>query len=169
MARGGAPPPLWPPWAPDFRLFQSTIPVIADLQGTPHLKAEAEESGIGARNRIFGRNDVLVRFTPPARAPAGTIAEPPAAAPSEPSARVMVAELGPDEFLVMGFDSSVEWRPAQGSDYTAAQFLEVEEGVYENGAWKRTVLGSTSQGDYTGPAVRLPAQGALMRVNLMQY
>ena len=155
--------------AADFRLFQSTIPVIADLQGTPHLKAAVEETGIGARNLIFGKYDVLVRFSPPARAPAGTIAEPAAAAPSEPSARVMVAELGPDEFLVMGFDSSVEWRPAQGSDYTAAQFLEVEEGVYENGAWKRTVLGSTSQGDYTGPAVRLPAQGALMRVNLMQY
>jgi hypothetical protein len=81
----------------------------------------------------------------------------------------MVAELGPDEFLVMGFDSSVEWRPAQGSDYAAAQFLEVEEGVYENGVWKRTVLGATSQGDYTGPTVRLPGQGALMRVKLMQY
>src|ERR1039457_2812435 len=103
MARGGAPPPLWPPWAPDFRLFQSTIPVIADLQGTPQLKAAVEETGIGARNLIFGKYDVLVRFSPPARAPAGTIAEPAAAAPSEHSARVMVAELGPDALLGMGF------------------------------------------------------------------
>jgi hypothetical protein len=81
----------------------------------------------------------------------------------------MIAELGPDEFLIMGFESSVEWRPVQGSDYTAAQFSEVEEGIFENGVWKPTVLGNTSQGDYAGPTVNLSAQGALMRVKLMKY
>jgi hypothetical protein len=69
----------------------------------------------------------------------------------------------------MGFESSVEWRPVQGSDYTAAQFLQVEEGYYENGVWKQTNLGSTAQDDYSGPTVGLPAQGALMRVKLMRY
>ncbi|MGA2721173.1 MAG: DUF5597 domain-containing protein [Bryobacteraceae bacterium] len=155
--------------AADFRLFKSAIPIIAELQGTPRLKAAVEETGIGARNLIFQNYDLLVRFNPPGRTPAGAIGQPAAAAPSGPSARAMVAELGPDEFLIMGFDSSVEWRPVQGSDYTAAQFLEVEEGVYENGVWKTTVSGTTSQGDYTGPTVRLPAQGSLMRVKLMKY
>src|ERR1035437_4136670 len=89
--------------------------------------------------------------------------------PEEPSARVMIAELGPDEFLVMGFESSVEWRPVQGSDFTAAQFISVEEGVFEGGVWKRTLLGRTAQGDYAGPTVSLSAQGALMRVKLMRY
>ena len=155
--------------AADFRLVKSAIPVITELQGTPRLKAAVEEAGIGARNLIFRNYDLLVRFNPPGRAPAGTIGQPAAGASAEPSARAMVAELAPDEFLVMGFDSSVEWRPVQGSDYTAAQFLEVGEGVYENGVWKTTVIGSTSQGDYTGPTIRLPAQGALMRVKLMKY
>jgi hypothetical protein len=155
--------------AADFRLVKSAIPVITELQGTPRLKAAVEEAGIGARNLIFRNYDLLVRFNPPGRAPAGTIGQPAAGASAEPSARAMVAELAPDEFLVMGFDSSVEWRPVQGSDYTAAQFLEVGEGVYENGVWKTTVIGSTSQGDYTGPTIRLPAQGALMRVKLIQY
>jgi hypothetical protein len=155
--------------AADFRLVKSAIPVIAELQGTPRLKAAVEETGIGARNLIFRNYDLLVRFNPPGRAPAGTIGQPAAGASAEPSARAMIAELAPDEFLVMGFDSSVEWRPVQGSDYTAAQFLEVGEGVYENGVWKTTVIGSTSQGDYTGPTIRLPAQGALMRVKLIQY
>jgi len=155
--------------AADFRLVKSAIPVITELQGTPRLKAAVEEAGIGARNLIFRNYDLLVRFNPPGRAPAGTIGQPAAGASAEPSARAMIAELAPDEFLVMGFDSSVEWRPVQGSDYTAAQFLEVGEGVYENGVWKTTVIGSTSQGDYTGPTIRLPAQGALMRVKLIQY
>jgi hypothetical protein len=155
--------------AANFRLFQSTIPVIADLQGTPRLQAAVEETGVGARNLIFGNYDVLVRFRPPGRQPAGTTGQTAAAAAAEPSARAMIAELGPDEFLVMGFESSVEWRPVQGSDLTSAQFIQVEEGVFENGVWKRTVLGNTSQGDYAGPTVSLPARGALMRVKLMKY
>ena len=150
------------------RLFKTAIPVIAGAQGTPPLKAAVEETGIGSRILIFSNYDLLVRFHPPERQPAGTIGPPALTVPAESSARVMVTELNPDEFLVMGFESSVEWRPAQGSDYTAAQFLEVEEGYYENGVWKQTNLGSTSQRD-AGPTVRLPAQGALMRVKLMRY
>ena len=153
----------------DFRLFQSIIPIVAELQGTPRLKAAVEETGVGARNLIFGNYDVLVRFRPPGRQSAGAIGQAAATGPTEPSARALIAELGPDEFLVMGFESSVEWRPVQGSDYAAAQFLEVEEGIYENGVWKRTVLGRTAQGDYAGPTVSLSAQGALMRVKLMRY
>jgi hypothetical protein len=155
--------------ASDFGLVKTTIPVIAELQGTPRLKAAVEETGIGARNLIFTNYDILVRFRPPGRLPAGTIGQPAAAGPSEPSARVLIAELGPDEFLVMGFESSVEWRPVQGSDFTAAQLLQVEEGFYENGAWKRAVPGRTAQSDYAGPAVSLSAQGGLMRVKLMRY
>jgi hypothetical protein len=167
---GGANPrPDMAAVAADFRLFQTAIPVIADLQDTPRLKAAVEETGIGARNLIFSNYDVLVRFHPRGRQPAGAIGQAAAAAAAEPSARVMIAELGADEFLVMGFESSVEWRPAQGSDFTAAQFSEVEEGLYENGVWKSTYIGTTSQGDYTGPMVNLSAQGSLMRVKLMRY
>jgi len=155
--------------AADFRLFKTAIPVIVDLQDTPRLKAAVEETGIGARNLIFSNYDALVRFHPRGRQPAGAIGQAAAAGVPEPSARVMIAELGPDEFLVMGFESSVEWRPVQGSDFTAAQFSEVEEGSYENGVWKPTVIGTTSQGDYTGPMVNLSAQGALMRVKLTRY
>jgi hypothetical protein len=155
--------------AADFRLFKTAIPVIAGIQGTPRLKAAVEETGVGARNLIFSDYDVLVRFHPRGRQPAGAIGQAAAAGAPEPSARVMIAELGPDEFLVMGFESSVEWRPVQGSDYAAAQFSEVEEGYYENGVWKATALGTTSQGDYAGPTINLSAQGALMRVKLMKY
>ena len=45
----------------------------------------------------------------------------------------------------------------------------MEEGAYENGVWKRTVIGPTSQSDYGNPTVRLPAAGALVRVKLMKY
>jgi Domain of unknown function (DUF5597) len=82
---------------------------------------------------------------------------------------VLIAELGSDEFLLMGFDSAVSFRPVQGSDYAAAQLVKVEEGHYENGIWKTTRVGSTSQGDYSPATINLPAQGASIRVTLMRY
>ena len=82
---------------------------------------------------------------------------------------MLVGELGPDEFLIMGFSAAVDIRPTVGSGFTAAQFLQVEEGVYENGVWKTTNLGRTYQGCYSPPGVSLPAQGSIFRVKLMRY
>lgn len=138
------------------------------MQGTEKLKAAVEERGTGARNLIFTNYDVMVRFHPPGRQAAVSAGPFPATA-AEPTGRVLVAELGPDEFLVLGFGSSVEFRPSQGSDYTAAQLLSDEQGLYENGVWKTTVRGETAQGDYTGPIVNLPENGALVKVKLMKY
>jgi len=154
--------------AADFRLVKSAIPVITELQGTPRLKAAVEEAGIGARNLIFRNYDLLVRFNPPGRAPAGTIGQPAAGASAEPSARAMIAELAPDEFLVMGFDSSVEWRPVQGSDYTAAQFLEVGEESTRTECGKPP--SSAAPPRATTPAHHQASRArALMRVKLMKY
>ncbi|MGD0411628.1 MAG: DUF5597 domain-containing protein, partial [Verrucomicrobiota bacterium] len=158
------------PVGADFRLFQDALPVITEWQGTDKLKAAVEERGTGARNLIFTNYDVLVRFHPPGRqAIASVNAGPFLATSAEPSGRALVAELGPDEFLVLGFGSSVEFRPAQGTDYTAAQLVSNEQGLYENGVWKTTAQGQTAQGDYTGPLVNLPETGALVKVKLMKY
>jgi hypothetical protein len=155
--------------AADFRVVQSALPIIAELQGTEKLKAAVEETGTGARNLIFGNYDALVRFHPPGRQPAGTVGQAAAAGPVEPSARALIAEVGPDEFLVMGFDSSVEFRPVQGSSYTAAQLLVQETGEYVDGVWKAAGPGLKAQGDYTGPLVNLPAGGSMVKIKLMRY
>jgi hypothetical protein len=64
-----------------------------------------------ATHLIFGRYDVRVHFRPPSR----FVPAPPPG--SEPAGRVLVGELGPDEFPVLGFDSNVAFRPAQGSEF----------------------------------------------------
>jgi hypothetical protein len=158
------------PVGADFRLAQGALPVITALQGTGKLKAAIEERGTGARNLIFTDYDVLVRFHPPGRQAVTVVnAGPFPAMSAEPTGRVLIAELGPNEFLVLGFGSAVEFRPVQGSDYTAAQLVSNEQGLYENGVWKTTVQGQTAQGDYTGPIVSLPETGALAKVKLMKY
>jgi hypothetical protein len=155
--------------AADFRVVRSALAIVAGLQGTEKLKAAVEETGTGARNLIFGNYDALVRFRPPGRQPAGSVGAAAAAGPVEPSARVLIAELGPDEFLVMGFESSVEFRPVQGSAYTAAQLLVEETGEYVDGVWKPSAPGLKAQGDYSGPLVNLPANGSMVKIKLMSY
>jgi hypothetical protein len=129
----------------DYRLVQAAMPAVIDLQAAGKLKAVIADDVIRGKNLIFDRYHLLVRFL--------TAPAPPPQSPT-PSARVLVGELGPDEFLIMGFNAAVDIRPTAGSGFTAAQCLQVEEGVYENGAWKRTNLGRTYQGSYTPPASR---------------
>lgn len=162
-ARGPELSPDFAGVADGFRLIGSALPVIAELQGTEKLKAVTEEEAIPSRLMYFDRYDLLIRFRPTGR---GFEA---AQTGLGPSGRALVCEVGPDDFLLMGFDAAVEFKPAMGSGYTAAQFLQVEYGVYENGVWKPAERGSTSQGDYAPPTIRLPSQGALIRVKLMRY
>jgi len=166
---GGALSPDMAAIGADFRVVSSAVPIITELQGTPRLKAAIEEENIRSRNLIFSDYDVLARFRPVGRAPAGVAPSAAASALAEPTGRVLIAELSSNQFLLMGFDSAVSFRPVQGSEFTAAQLLKVEDGYYDNGAWKTTREGTTSQGDYSPATVNLPAQGAVIRVTLMRY
>ena len=139
----------------DYRLVAATMPAITELQAAGKLKVVISEDVIRGKNLIFDRYHLLARFVQPT--------------PGTPSARVLVGELGPDEFLVLGFDAAVDFRPTMGTGFTAAQFLQVEQGIYENGAWKTTDRGRTYQGSFTPPSITLPAQGAIYRVKLMRY
>jgi hypothetical protein len=177
---GGAGPELTATYVDlgaDYRMVTAAMPAVLDLQASGKLKAAIADDIIRGKNLIFDRYHLLVRFlaapnsfSQPPMLPATP--QSPAVSPPQvpsPAARVLVGELGPDEFLIMGFSAGVDFRPTVGSGFTAAQFLQVEEGVYENGAWKTTNIGRTYQGDRSPPTVSLPAQGSIFRVKLMRY
>jgi hypothetical protein len=59
-----------------------------------------------------------------------------------------VIQLGPDEFLVAGSDLRLRFaldRPQRGED---SQFLDVEEGRFENGKWVMERRWNGDQVDY---------------------
>ena len=78
----------------------------------------------------------------------------------------MIAEIAPDEFVIIGFDTRVRFEPRRGSKLKNTQFLWVEEGKFENGAWKPA---RRLNGDETFFSLSLPAQGAILRAKLMAY
>jgi hypothetical protein len=149
--------------AANFGVIGSALPVISQLQAAGKLKAAVEEDFIRSRTLTFDNYDVFVHFRPAVRASGLPLA---VAGPSEPSGRALVGQLGPDEFLIMGFDADLQFRPAWGSRYTGAQFVEVEEGVYENGVWKRTEI---RNGDFSDRGIVLSSRGAIVRAKAIRY
>ena len=70
------------------------------------------------------------------------------------------------DVYVMGFDSRINFRPRRGSEKSAAQFVRVEEGNFDEGQWvPRRLL----NGDQTFFGLRLPADGRILRVELTAY
>jgi len=145
--------------AANFRILGAALPAIADLQAAGKLQAAVEEESIPGHMLYFDGYDILVRFRPPNRFTGQPVTP-------VPAGRVLVGQLGPDEFLIAGFDAALDFKPAMGSAYTGAQFLLVEEGRYENGGWTQTNL---RVGDFTSGGLVFSANGALIRAKLMRY
>jgi hypothetical protein len=76
---------------------------------------------------------------------------------------VLLAQLQPDEFLVFGFDTTVDFRPPATSGHKEGKFVQVEEGLYKDGVWtpaKSQPAASLARG------LTLPKEGTMFRVKL---
>jgi len=150
--------------ANNFRILRGALGQIAQLQSAGKLQAAVEEEAIPGRMLYFDNYDILVRFRPPARA-SGVGLTP--TGPSIPSGRVLVGQLGDDEFLIASFDAALDFKPSLGSPFTGAQFLKIEQGAYdETGQWIPSRL---MNGNYTDGGLPLPSDGAMIRAKLMRY
>jgi len=121
----------------NFALLNSIAPEIAQLNLEGKLFTAVEEKNIPARQSIhLPTADAVVSFgfpQPDGAFPPGT--------PTQ-QGRVLVAQLGPLDFLVTGFESSVTFTvPAAELAKNPNQQLEIlraEEGTYIDGVWHAT-------------------------------
>lgn len=79
--------------------------------------------------------------------------------------RVLIAQLGPDEFLVTGIDARVQFELAS-KESGHEQILRAEEGRYENGNWKFLRLWN---GDETDFGLNFTHQNQVVKVKLGTY
>lgn len=150
------------PMLDNYRLLAPAVGHIAAWQGTGKLHSAVEEDQITERLLTFTNYEVLAQFGRPTVSYGGTFAS----GTEKRTGRSMVAEVAPDEFFVIGFDTRVRFEPRRGSKLEKAQFLWVEEGNFENGTWKPT---RRLNGDETFFSLTLPARGAILRAKLMSY
>jgi len=83
-----------------------------------------------------------------------------------PSGGALIAQLGPDEFLLTGQQVRVSFAPAAGLKANGLIFASVEEGTYSNGKWTRTRIWNGDQTDY---GLNLTDESRVLRVRLATY
>jgi beta-galactosidase GanA len=89
----------------------------------------------------------------------------PAAPNPNPTGRALVAQLGPDEFLVTGVSARVDFRPTEAAGKHRA-WVRVEEGTYVDGKWKFKRIWNGDQTDY---GLNFTTQPQVLRVTVMSY
>ncbi|HEU5403440.1 MAG TPA: DUF5597 domain-containing protein [Terriglobales bacterium] len=148
--------------ADNFALFKPMTSEIARLNFDGKVQTVAEDKGVPRKTLHFGDAEAVVSFGFPqydGAMPPGTPGL---------DGRVMVAQLGPLEFLVTGFDASVSFRlsaPASGKPQTEQlEILEADEGQFKNGVWQTSRIWN---GDQTDRGLRFESSNtAVIRIRL---
>lgn len=84
----------------------------------------------------------------------------------EPVGRALVAQLGPDEFLVTGVSARVDFKPTDAANGKHREFVTVDEGTYVDGKWKFLRVWNGDQTDY---GLNFTSEPQVLRVKLMEY
>jgi hypothetical protein len=139
-----------------YRLLSPMSREIAEWNYTGKLKAAIESPGVPEQDLDFGQWRAAVRFGFPqhdGRHAPGT---------KDFMGRVLIAQLGSDEFVVTGFDVSVAFHLPERLPGIRMQILSAEEGTYDNGKWQPLRLWNGDQTDrglnftqHTTTAVRI--------------
>jgi hypothetical protein len=81
-------------------------------------------------------------------------------------AAAVIAQLGPNEFLVTGVDASVSFHLPGKLPWMRSQIITAEQGAYENGVWKPLKLWN---GDETDRGLCFYERPAAVRVRLERF
>ena len=138
--------------AANYALIKKATQKIIWLQDQQKLKAVGEEQGLIEQLVHFDGYDVLFEYGYPRYKDKG-----------RQSGRVLIGQLGANEFLILGFDTRFRFRPSYGSGYTNAELITVEEGYFdEDDQW---VLQRYWNGDEVYHSTLRP-QGTILRIHL---
>jgi len=150
----------WSGHSRNFALFAPMNREIAALEFDGKLKTAVEETGQAEQEVDFGDWGATVAFgfpQPDGRKAPGT---------KDAHGTAMIARLGPDEFLVTGFDASVRFHVPGQLPFIRSQVLAAEEGGYVNGEWKTRRL---LNGDEVDRGLTFHSQPTVVRVRMGKF
>ncbi len=156
------------PFALNYTLVAPMMREIARLNGEDRVRGVAEAPDVHAET---------IHFAPFEGKPAGWTAEvsyglpafyttKPAPGNPEPEGEALVAQLGPDQFLVTGVHCRVDFRSTLQGPKQQRMWLRVEEGIFVDGKWQTSRLWNGDQTDYGLNFTGLPQ---ILRVTLTRY
>jgi Domain of unknown function (DUF5597)/Beta-galactosidase len=146
----------------NYRLLGPAIPVLLSARDSGHLKAAVEEDGVANSELTFDDYDAVARFGPVRESYSGAKGT----GNSNLSGRALVAQLAPNEFLILGSNANIVFNTKLGDGRERVSYISVEEGTYQDGVWHTNRL---LNGDETYFGLILPHEGQTLRVKLMKY
>jgi hypothetical protein len=175
-----APNAFLDPTEHNYKLLAPMMREVARLNYEGKLQAVAEVEGQPVQTLHFGTWDAVISYGGGRGGAAkGNV---------EALGRALVAQLADNQFLVTGYDCHVDFRPAGtleqqksqqivvGTGQTPSilidgkwqhrQFLHVDEGTYENGAFK---TGRILNGDQTDWGLDFALEPEVLRISLATY
>jgi hypothetical protein len=150
----------WSAHARNFALLGPMDRELAQREFDGNLKTAVEEPGHTTQELEFGTWQATVAFGFPQ--PDGR----PAPGTKDAHGAALVAQLGPDEFLVTGVDASVIFHLPGKLPWMRSQILVAEQGRYENGAWKPLRLWN---GDETDRGLSFYNKPMVVRVKMQRF
>ena len=148
-----APYRLFKPIASEWAAIAGKHPTWGSSKGS--AGEESTSMGRWKITAIYGRNNFDIPAWPGMESPAWA---------KEAVGGGVVAQLGPDEFLVAGQYSRFQFTPTDAA--LNGQILSAEEGTFVNGQWKAS---RRWNGDQTSYGFNFNEQPALLRVRLSTY
>ncbi len=146
--------------ARNFALLGPMTREIAQLNFDGKLKTSVEEPGRERQELDFASWQATISYGFPqhdGQRPPGT---------KDAHGAALVAQLGPDEFLVTGVDASVSFHVPGRLPGLRMLILSAEEGAYDKGVWKPSRLWN---GDETDRGLSFYQAPAVVRVQLSKF
>ncbi len=149
------------PFAANYHVLRPMTRLIADLAYNGHLHAIIEEKDQGTQTVQMGRWQVNVSFGPAFRGQRDKRTGNP-----EPVGRVLIGELGDNQFLVTGYLAHVDFKPIDISSGAQREYTHVEEGIFEGENFRPLRI---RNGDETDWGLNFNAGPQVLRVKLGIY
>jgi hypothetical protein len=146
--------------AENFALLGPMSREIAQLEFDGKLKTSVEEPGQATQELDFGAWQATVAFgfpRPDGRRAPGT---------KDAHGTALVAQIGPDEFLVTGVDASVSFHLPGKLPWIHSEILSAEQGTYVDGVWKPLRLWN---GDETDRGITFQHKPEVVRVRIERF
>ena len=153
-------------FALDYELLGSMDREIAQLNFEGKVQAVCEDPAVRSQTLVFGPWPATVGYGQPQFGGGGRGGGAAATPNPDPTGRALIAQLGPDEFLITGVSARVDFRLTDATGGKHRAYIRVEEGSYVDGKWKMARIWNGDQTDYGLNFKSLPQ---ILHVYLMMY
>jgi beta-galactosidase GanA len=153
-------------FALDYELLGSMDREIAQLNFEGKVQAVCEDPAVRSQTLVFGPWTATVGYGQPQFGGGGRGGGAAATPNPDPTGRALIAQLGPDEFLITGVSARVDFRLTDATGGKHRAYIRVEEGSYVDGKWKMARIWNGDQTDYGLNFKSLPQ---ILHVYLMTY